>query len=143
MMLNLALSLIWLLWWGMAFTEPTHAAAAFPIDPTNLLAYGLIGFATPLFACWFYRLRDPRHAPWPRPSFNERLRYQIRGPHPGWVFVIAWFVLLAGVGCAGFAQWREVPLSGFHALYLTLGVSMMVGALLALRVFAREFAPRA
>ncbi len=141
MFLNCLLSVVWLLWWGLSFTEPTHAAAAFPIDPTNIGAYSVIGLATPLLACWFYRIRDPRHPPWLRPSLAVRLRYQMRGPHPGWVFVLAWALLLAGIGCVGFAQWRSVPVSGFHALYLAMGVSMMVGSLIALRLFAREFEP--
>ncbi len=142
MFLNIGLSVFWTWWWGTAFTTPEHVATQSPLDWLNLGLYALIGVATPILSCAYYRTREPHHAPWPRPSLAKRLRTMVRGPHPGWVFVLAWACLLAGAGCVGVAHYREVPVSGFHALYLVTGAAMMLGSFIALRVFAVEFEPR-
>ena len=139
---NLILSMIWVLW-GSTFADPASLVKTYPIDPYQFGFVVVLGLITPCLGCWYYAQKYPGHPLWLRPSLSVRLRLMLSRGQPTWIFVLAYSFFIAGVSCGVFAQWRRIPLSGYHLVYLLTGVALMAGSVAALRLFEAHFAASA
>jgi hypothetical protein len=137
-LLNSLIVFGWILW-GLSFSEPFHATA--PMPPVDLLTLTMqagVGIATPVLVCWWYARRRP-DVMWLKPRVSMNPLATLRGNDPTWIFFLSLWFFVMGTSCATFTMLRGSPFTSFQAMYLTAGLALAVGSLVAWRIFRRHF----